>query len=135
LCVRQRCTADPAKLGYTDLGMWNIYGNPDFPDPQKGIEKLFCSPGKRCDKTQVLQQTLARFRTLGLRDLGHSAPYLHTGSMDTLEDVLRFYISVADLGRRNRLRNADPDILDITFSQGDISALAAFLRALNADYN
>ena len=37
----------------------------------------------------LLDGAVALFKTPGLRDLGHSGPYLHDGSADTLEDVVR----------------------------------------------
>ena len=33
------------------------------------------------------------FKTPGLREIGRSAPYMHDGSLATLEDVLRHYVS------------------------------------------
>jgi cytochrome c peroxidase len=46
---------------------------------------------------ELLPQTIAVFKTAGLRDLAQSTPYLHTGGKDTLDDVIRFYLNMADL--------------------------------------
>jgi cytochrome c peroxidase len=82
----------------------------------------------------VLPLTLARFKTPTLRDLGQSDPYLHTGRMDTIEDVIQFYQTFSELARRGRVRNADPQLSGIDVDDPAAAALAAFLRALNEDY-
>ena len=123
----------------TDLGMWNIFANPDFPAVQTEMRRLLCDtadaiPG-RCDPSALLPRTIARFRTPPLRDLGHSWPYLHTGRMATVEDVLHFYLRVSALARDGKLRNADPELTRISLDEQDIAALAAFLRSLDEDYD
>jgi len=62
------------------------------------------------------------------------SPYLHTGSMDTLEDVVRFYVTVSGLARTAQLRNGAPELSAMHISESDVAPLAAFLRALNEDY-
>ncbi|MCX6955189.1 MAG: hypothetical protein NTV51_23800 [Verrucomicrobia bacterium] len=119
---------------HTDLGLWNVYGNPDLPEPQAGIERLLNADG-RLTREEVLTSTIARFKTPGLRDLGQSGPYLHTGRFETIEDVLRFYQRTSALARAGRLRNAPPEFAGMNFNAGDVAALAAFLRALNEDYD
>jgi len=82
----------------------------------------------------VLPQMIARFKTPTLRDLGQSAPYLHTGRMDAIENVLTFYQQFSELSRQGKVRNADPELLKIQIENPDIAPLAAFIRALNEDY-
>ena len=48
--------------------------------------------------------------------------------------MLGFYRDAAQLARDGKLRNADPEIARIAISDRDFTALAAFLRALNEDY-
>jgi len=74
------------------------------------------------------------FKTPGLRDLGHSQPYLHTGSKDMLEDVVRFYVTVSGLAHVGRLRNGAPELSAMHITENEVAPLAAFLRALNEDY-
>lgn len=64
-----------------------------------------------------------------------SAPYLHTGQKDTLEDVVRFYVASAGLARASLLRNAAPELSAMVLTVDDVEALAAFLRSLNEDYS
>jgi hypothetical protein len=120
--------------GHTDLGLWNVFGNPAVPTPQERIRALLCREGGACSPATLLERSLARFKTPALRDLGHSAPYLHTGAADTLEQVLHLYATSAALARAGGLRNAAPELGAVVLSPGDVRALAAFLRALNEDY-
>ena len=93
-----------------------------------------------------------RFRTPSLRNVALTAPYMHNGTLATLEDVLRFYnngrsenpnVSNAGDGGRNRGRGRDRDgdenglarlagqfrrIDDM--SEGEMADIIAFLNAL-----
>jgi hypothetical protein len=131
---RFRSPASASDASLTDLGMWNVYANTDFPSPQQRLQDLVCSTPP-CDPSQVLTLTIGRFKTPTLRDLGHSQPYLHTGRMDTIEKVLDFYRHTALLAQAGKLRNADPNIAGISIDDQDSTALAAFLRSLNEDYD
>src|SRR5262249_41344641 len=98
-----------------DLGLWNLLLNPDHPKRayQHHLERMVCAsqgPLGRCRRSPdaLLSASIGLFKTPGLRDLGHSQPYLHTGSKDTLEDVVRFYVTVSGLARTGRLRNGAP---------------------------
>ncbi len=119
--------------GLTDLGVWNVYANPDLPRPQLRLqaqlcERFFCAPD------EVLTRAVARFKTPGLRDLGHSGPYLHTGRAGSLEGVLGLYAEFSALARAGTMRNPAPELKGMALAGPDIAALAAFLRALNEDY-
>jgi cytochrome c peroxidase len=81
-----------------------------------------------------LQAAIGLFKTPGLRDLGHSAPYLHTGAMDSIEDVLAFYVRSSLLARAGALRNGAPELGRMRITEADVPPLAAFLRALDEDY-
>jgi hypothetical protein len=118
-----------------DLGMWNVYANPDYPEPQATLRSIMCVNDANCMPQQVLPRTIARFRTPTLRDLGQSDPYLHTGQFDTIEKVLAFYRKASTLARTNQLRNGDSAISGISIDDADAAALAAFLRSLNEDYD
>ena len=60
---------------------------------------------------------------------------MHDGQFDTLEATVGFYAQTAAMARAGSLRNADPRIASIAINAQDQSDLAAFLRALNEDYN
>ena len=78
--------------------------------------------------------TLGVFKTPGLRDLGQSAPYFHTGSKDTLEDAVRFYVTFSEKARLGRVRNADLEMRRVFLTEREVLELTAFLRSLNEDY-
>ena len=46
--------------------------------------------------SDALRGVIGFFKTPGLRDLGQSGPYLHTGKKRELEEVLEFYVSSAN---------------------------------------
>src|SRR5262249_34642113 len=62
-----------------------------------------------------------------------AAPYLHTGRMNAIEDVLAFYRTVSERARLGRVRNASPVVARILLAQEDPAPLAAFRRSLNED--
>lgn len=153
----------PGAPNLTDLGVWNVFANPDFPGSQQRIRRILCVdalsaglPGLnvrtqlsddaldrlmesasfagRCSEQTLLPRSLALFKTPGLRDLGHSAPYMHNGQFDTLEEIVNFYRRSSDLQRAGRLRNGDRELADIRLNEQDIHPLTAFLRSLNEDY-
>jgi hypothetical protein len=200
----------PANPAAADLGLWNVFANPDFPAPQAGLQQVLvglisastpqiCQPAMTgggfafqvtngmpgwtynvletteltlptsewnvvstdvfdqtgrfgytntsaaaqdfytlapaaAPEAMILPLTVARFKTPTLRDLGQSEPYLHTGRMNTLEEVLQFYQDFSDQSRADTVRSGDPALNGISLDSDAITALAAFLRALNEDY-
>lgn len=125
-----RSVSEIGRPEFTDLGAWNVYANPDLPGPQSAFEQLL-NPSGELTQSQVLDRALARFKTSGLRDLGRSAPYLHTGQMRTLEGVIVFYQRMGELAHAGKLRNAPPEYFAMRLGAEDVAPLAAFLRALN----
>jgi cytochrome c peroxidase len=128
----------PAAAGspaYADLGLWNVYLNPDIPNPQANLKEFVCATGKDCSVDQGLASTIAQFKTPVLRDLEDSAPYFHNGSAIKLDDVVNHYIKMSQLALGNNLRNSPPEFLQMSLSQDDLAALVAFLQSLTEDYD
>ena len=67
-----------------------------------------------------------RFKTPTLRGVSLTAPYMHDGSMETLEDVVRFYSK----GGGIQDPTLDDDLEKLDLSDNEIAALVAFLKAL-----
>ena len=121
--------------GHADLGLWNVFGDPDRPRPQTKLRRLLgLQFGAALTDAELLDRSVAAFKTPSLRDLGQSSPYLHDGSADALDDVVRFYVTVSDLARADRLRNADPALAGTRIDESDVRDLAAFLASLAEDY-
>ena len=121
----------------TDLGLWNIFLNPDMPNPQAKIRAILCDehPPAACPADNVLlDEAIARFKTPGLRDLGHSAPYMHNGQFDTLNEAVGLYLGTSNRARAGTLRNGINAVRGIALLPADIAPLAAFLKSLNEDY-
>ncbi|MFN8642714.1 MAG: cytochrome c peroxidase [Candidatus Binatia bacterium] len=136
---RFRAPASATRPGDTDLGAWNVLANPSMPAPQEALTASLCDSvglsAAACTPAALLPLTVAVFKTPGLRDLGQSGPYMHDGSLDAIEDVLDHYVAFAALARRGQVRNAAPELARIDLAPQDRAPLAAFLRALNEDYD
>jgi hypothetical protein len=195
--------------GQIDLGLWNVFANPDIPSPQPAIQEILPllvptpaptiqtatrfgnnfvfngtggapgwpyyvmtttevsdTPGWTPIATNtfgaqgqfgvtnpilsdagfykiavapltpelVLPRTIGLFKTPDLRDLASSDPYFHTGRMNTLQEVLSFYMSFSGLARLGLVRNVDPHIAAVSLDNSALAPLVAFLRSLSEDY-
>lgn len=130
-----RHTAEVETAAYADLGLWNIYQNGDYPNPQAGLKGVVCPSGVDCSVDQGLGRTIAQFKTPTLRDLEDSAPYFHNGSKLKFNDVVEFYIRSSALARQGALRNAPAEFAGMSLSESDVAALVAFLQSLTEDYD
>jgi cytochrome c peroxidase len=66
------------------------------------------------------------FKTPTLREIGRTAPYMHDGSLATLEEVIEYY----DRGG-NQSPGLDAEIRPLRLTVAEKQSLIAFLRALN----
>jgi cytochrome c peroxidase len=64
------------------------------------------------------------FKTPSLRNVARTAPYMHNGSFERLEDVVTY----SQGGRANP--SIDPDLLTLNLTERERGALVAFLRSL-----
>jgi hypothetical protein len=58
---------------------------------------------------------------------------LHTGQMNTIEDVINFYLNSSADARAGTIRNAAPELSSIVLDVSSVAPLAAFLRALDEE--
>lgn len=70
-------------------------------------------------------EDVGAFKTPTLRQIEHTAPYMHDGSIATLEEVVDFY---SDGGHANPY--LDPLIRPLELDEDEKAALVAFLKAL-----
>jgi len=68
------------------------------------------------------------FKVPTLREIEHTAPYMHDGSLKTLEDVVDFY----DKGGIPN-QNLDPNIRKLHLTDEEKKDLVAFLKALSGE--
>lgn len=121
----------------TDLGTWNVFYNDDYPKSQQRIKNIICNTSKTPCQSEdhALERSIATFKTPGLRNLGHSAPYMHNGQISDLHATVSFYIGAAVNTRQGLFRNGDDEIGNISIEPKDINSLVLFLISLYEDYN
>ncbi|MDG2479710.1 MAG: di-heme enzyme [Alphaproteobacteria bacterium] len=101
-------------------GLYNLDGEGGLPEGNQG---LFEHSGKIAD--------IGRFRTPGLRNIALTAPYMHDGSLATLDAVIDHYASggeAARLGEASPLRSEH--ITGFVLKQQERADLLAFLESL-----
>jgi cytochrome c peroxidase len=118
------------------VGCINCHRGPMFSDYQVHVLGVPDNPLLRVSDGGV-DRSYA-FRTASLRNLTHTAPYMHNGVFDSLRDVLEFYDDVS--GRRGRARNVhvsreqlDPLLRQLRDPDDRAGDLIAFLEALTDD--
>lgn len=130
-----RRAASAANANYADLGLWNVYLNPDMPNPQANLKSVVCASGNGCASDQGLASTIAQFKTPVLRDLADSAPYFHNGAALDLNAAVDQYVMMSALARQGAMRNAPVEFAAMSISESDRDALVAFLTSLTEDYD
>jgi cytochrome c peroxidase len=108
---------------------WRCHSGPNFSDESfhntgVGVKDGAAEPGRFAVTQDPADR--GRFKTPTLRMVGKTAPYMHDGSLATLEEVVRFY---AQGGNANP--ELDPLMEPITMSDEDVAALVALLQALS----
>jgi cytochrome c peroxidase len=113
-------------IEFHDTGLYNLAGALSYPSPNTGIYEYTKQPGD-----------VGKFKTPTLRNIAVTAPYMHDGSIATLEEVLDHYSAGgrtiasgphAGVGHENP--NKDPLIGGFTLTAQDKSDLIAFLESL-----
>jgi cytochrome c peroxidase len=111
---------------FHNTGLYNLGGTGAFPEPNRGVFEL----------TGVAKD-MGAFKAPSLRNVGVTAPYMHDGSVPTLEAAVEHYAGAGRLipegplagdGRANPYK--DPLITQIELTPGDKADLVAFLKTL-----
>jgi len=102
---------------FSDNAFHNLGTGMDKPDPDVGRFAVTHDP-----------KDWGAFKTPTLRDVAETAPYMHDGSLKTLEEVVEFYNKG---GIPNK--NLDPNIRKLNLTEQDKKDLVAFLKALNGE--
>lgn len=118
--------ANVDRIGYHNTGLYNIDGDGAYPSDNTG---LYDMTGQRRD--------MGRFKAPTLRNIAITAPYMHDGSVSTLDDAISHYARGGRLlsegaysgdGRRNPFKSEF--IRGFELSDDERHALLAFLDAL-----
>jgi cytochrome c peroxidase len=100
------------------------YTDEDFHNTGVGARDGQAEPGRAAITNDAADR--GRFKTPSLRGLALTAPYMHDGSLATLEDVVGFYSRGAGANQ-----GLDPRLQPLSLSPNESRALVAFLRALS----
>jgi cytochrome c peroxidase len=73
------------------------------------------------------------FRTPSLRNVAVSAPYMHNGSLATLDDAVAFHLRGGGRGQSGYVGQVDSLLEPVTLSDSDRAALVDFLTTLTGD--
>jgi cytochrome c peroxidase len=91
-----------------------------------GTDKADPDPGRYAVTKN--EKDWAAFKTPTLREIEHTAPYMHDGSLKTLEEVVEFYNKG---GIPNK--NLDEHMKPLNLTANERADLVAFLRALSGE--
>ena len=111
---------------YFNTGLYNLMNKDAYPEMDNGLRSITQKTGND-----------GRFKTPSLRNLALTAPYMHDGSVNTLDEVITIYSEggrniqsgpLAGDGRQNR--NKDKRLIGFSMSKKERQDLTAFLFCL-----
>jgi len=105
---------------FHNTGLYNLPGLLSYPPPNAGIYEFTKAP-----------PDVGKFKAPTLRNIALTAPYMHDGSISTLDAVIDHYAAGGRNGRDNP--NKDPLIGGFTISSQDRADLIEFLKSLTDD--
>lgn len=119
--------SEPGPPDFQNTGLYNLDGAGAYPEGNGGLYEF---TGDAAD--------LGRFRVPTLRNLELTAPYMHDGSVATLEEVIDLYAAggreIAEgpnAGDGRTHPNKSSFIREFELDEGEKADLLAFLRSLN----
>jgi len=74
---------------------------------------------------------IGKFKTPGLRNVAQTAPYMHNGVFDTLEEVIDFYNEGGGAGRGLQVNGQDFRVTKLELTDQQKRDLVAFLKSLD----
>jgi cytochrome c peroxidase len=108
-----QCATCHSGFNFTDYNFYNI-----------GLYKNYQDPGRW--KVTEKEEDRGKFKTPTLRNIALSAPYMHDGSIKSLDKVIEFKMS-------GGVKNENKSIILSSFNldENDKEALIAFLKTLS----
>ncbi|BDX06975.1 MbnH family di-heme enzyme [Planctobacterium marinum] len=103
---------------FHNTGLYNVDGEGAYPQSDQGLKEITLQP-----------QHMGQFRAPTLRNIAVTAPYMHDGSVATLEEVIAIY---AAGGRGEGINSPlkSPFMHGFVLSDQDMQDLLAFLESL-----
>lgn len=120
-------------LESTDEGRWSGVGRVKKHAFNAAGRYSDATDSRAADRIRFLKQTSedhGQFKTPTLRNVELTAPYMHGGHFDTLEQVVRFY---STLDEQPRLGHREEVLEPLGLSDGEVDALVAFLKTLTGE--
>jgi cytochrome c peroxidase len=114
---KAKCDACHEGINFTSNMYANLGVGTDKPEPDVGRYSVTQDP-----------KDWGAFKTPTLREIAHTGPYMHDGSLKTLEEVVDFY----DKGGLPN-KNLDQKIKKLQLTDQDKKDLVAFLNALSGE--
>ncbi|KAF2989909.1 di-heme enzyme [Methylocystis sp. MJC1] len=118
-----------AETPFHNTGLYNIDGKGGYPDPNRGLFDITADP-----------DDMGKFRAPSLRNIALTGPYMHDGTVATLEDVIEIYSQGGrkiEKGRNAGEGQASPLksglIVKIDLTPQEKADLVAFLKTLTDD--
>lgn len=112
-----------AERGFHNTGLYNLDGKGAYPASNTGIAEF---TGDEAD--------MGKFRTPGLRNIAVTAPYMHDGSISTLEQVIRQHYALGGRAAGQK-QGASPlrsgMVAGFEVSAKEVADLTAFLKSLS----
>lgn len=110
------------EIGFHNTGLYNVDGEGGYPADNPGAVEFTGNPSDK-----------GRIRTPSLRNVAITAPYMHDGSIATLEDVIRRHYALAgrstsDTGQPSPMRSGL--LVGFDASDEEVADLLAFLNSL-----
>jgi cytochrome c peroxidase len=121
-------------FAFTDHATWKDKAFPDAPFHQTGLYNLdgrgaYPEPNRGVFETSLDPRDMGKFKAPTLRNVAVTAPYMHDGTIATLEEVLQHYAT----GGRARSFRTDTLLVGFELTPQESEDLLAFLRALTDD--
>jgi cytochrome c peroxidase len=107
-----------ADAPFHQTGLYDLDGRGAYPEPNRGVYETSLDP-----------RDMGKFKAPTLRNIALTAPYMHDGSIATLDEVLDHY---ATGGRAHSFRT-DALLVGFELSQRERDDVLAFLQSLTDD--
>lgn len=110
-------TTDDPKLA--DLGHWN-FADATNPEVRNAGES----------ESEFVFRQVGAFKTPMLRNLAHTAPYMHNGAYADLTAAVSEIVRISNEAKEGKIANIDPEYLKMKLTEADVAPLVAFLHSI-----